>query len=217
MTTDSIQPPPGRRTSMRDDQKRLTRERLVAASYDAFTRCGYSAATIRDITNAADVNRATFYLHFSGKPEIFLAAADHLLARSAFDHWKTLDTALITGTRRSIHNWLIDATQWWLDHAEFVSAWNEALAIESTLRNSQSAVYDRIGHSLTQYEASLPEGPERQRAVLLIEMLVLQLNSVITQYWQPDTSPSERAETLDLLADIWCMTLRITTASASAS
>ncbi|MGB7236308.1 MAG: TetR/AcrR family transcriptional regulator [Rhodococcus sp. (in: high G+C Gram-positive bacteria)] len=215
MTTDSIQPPPGRRTSMRDEQKRLTRDRLVTASYEVFTSCGYSATTIRHITDAADVNRATFYLHFSGKPEIFLAAADHLLARSAFDHWKTLDTALVTGTRHSIHCWLIDATQWWLDNAEFISAWNEALAVEATLRTTQSAVYDRIGHSLTQYEASLPEGPERQRTVLLIEMLVLQLNSVITQYWQPDTPPSKRAETLDLLTDIWCRTLQITTASAS--
>ena len=57
---------------------------------------------------------------------------------------------------------------------------------------------------------SLPEGPERERGILLIEMLLIQLNGVFTQYLGPETSPSKSADVLDLIADIWWTTLQIT-------
>ncbi|GAA1450046.1 hypothetical protein GCM10009641_81600 [Mycobacterium cookii] len=192
----------------------MTRERLVAAGYETFIKSGYSATAIRDITDAADVNRATFYLHFAGKSELFLAVIEHQLARSAFAHWDTLDAALTSGSRASIRAWLEDAARWWLDNAAFVSAWNEAVAVDATLRASPRGVYDRIGRSLAQFESSLPEGPERQRGVLRVEMLVMLLNSVLTQYLQPETPQAERAGALDALTEIWCATLRVPEGSA---
>ncbi len=209
MATETARPTTGPRRSLRDEQRQLTRERLVIASYELFAKSGYAATTISDITSAADVNRATFYLHFASKSELFLAAIEHLLSTSAFHHWNTLDAALLAGTRDAIHTWLIDASNWWLDNAAFVLAWSEAISIDENLRANHPALHDRIGQSLTRYKASLADEVERRRRVLLVELLIMQLNNVFTRYWQPDILKSTRTETVDLLTHIWCASLQI--------
>ncbi len=50
-----------------------TRDRLVAAALEVFARKGYEDARVEDICQAAGSARATFYRHFSGKDEVFLA------------------------------------------------------------------------------------------------------------------------------------------------
>lgn len=200
--------------SLRDEQKRLTRQRLVAASYEVFAKSGYIDTSIQDITDAADVNRATFYQHFTGKPDIFAAAIEHQLAISAMDHWETLDGALITGTRASIRAWLEDASHWWIANAPFVAAWEQAIAVDSIPGATRTAVYDRIGNSLAQYQMTLPEGAERKRHVLVVEMLILQLSSALTGYLEPNPPRDKLADVLDALTEIWCASLHITTNSA---
>jgi AcrR family transcriptional regulator len=50
------------------------RERLLAALAACVAENGYNATTISQITGAASVSRRTFYEHFAGKEECFLAA-----------------------------------------------------------------------------------------------------------------------------------------------
>ncbi|HEY7256487.1 MAG TPA: TetR/AcrR family transcriptional regulator [Solirubrobacterales bacterium] len=54
------------------------RERLLAALASCVARDGYNATTIGRITSAASVSRRTFYEHFDGKEECFLAAYEAL-------------------------------------------------------------------------------------------------------------------------------------------
>jgi AcrR family transcriptional regulator len=54
------------------------RERLLAALASCVAENGYNATTIADITSAASVSRRTFYEHFDGKEECFIAAYDAL-------------------------------------------------------------------------------------------------------------------------------------------
>ena len=49
-----------------------TRESILDAARIAFARKGFSAVTIRDITDLAAVNRAGFYYYFSDKTELFI-------------------------------------------------------------------------------------------------------------------------------------------------
>ncbi|OBI38163.1 TetR family transcriptional regulator [Mycobacterium sp. E1386] len=58
--------PAGRRKSDR------TRESILDAARIAFARKGFSAVTIRDITNLAQINRASFYYYFPDKTELFI-------------------------------------------------------------------------------------------------------------------------------------------------
>jgi AcrR family transcriptional regulator len=54
------------------------RERLLAALAACVAEHGYNATTIGQITSAASVSRRTFYEHFDGKEECFVAAYEAL-------------------------------------------------------------------------------------------------------------------------------------------
>jgi AcrR family transcriptional regulator len=54
------------------------RERLLAALASCVAEHGYNATTITQITSAASVSRRTFYEHFAGKEECFLASYEAL-------------------------------------------------------------------------------------------------------------------------------------------
>lgn len=60
----------------RREQRRLeTRERLLDAAEHVFGQLGYEAANVLDITEAANVSKRTFYLHFNDKENLIEALA----------------------------------------------------------------------------------------------------------------------------------------------
>jgi AcrR family transcriptional regulator len=68
--------PPGRHGLPRDFVVHNQRERLIAGLAEAVAEKGYGGTTIADITRHAAVSRRTFYEHFEGKDECFVAAFD---------------------------------------------------------------------------------------------------------------------------------------------
>jgi AcrR family transcriptional regulator len=66
--------PPGRHGLPRDFVVHNQRERLIAGLAEAVAEKGYGGTTIADITRHAAVSRRTFYEHFDGKDECFVAA-----------------------------------------------------------------------------------------------------------------------------------------------
>jgi AcrR family transcriptional regulator len=66
------------RTSLREAQRQLTRERLLESARRVFRRRGFIAATLDEIAADAEVNRGTIYLHFANKAEILSALATAL-------------------------------------------------------------------------------------------------------------------------------------------
>jgi AcrR family transcriptional regulator len=68
--------PPGRHGLPRDFVIHNQRERLIAGLAEAVAERGYGGTTIADITRHAAVSRRTFYEHFDGKDECFVAAFD---------------------------------------------------------------------------------------------------------------------------------------------
>jgi AcrR family transcriptional regulator len=59
------------------------RARILAAAAEQFGARGYAKTTIESICKAAPVALATFYQHFDGKEECFLAAFDESLAAAS--------------------------------------------------------------------------------------------------------------------------------------
>src|SRR5256885_17134915 len=82
--------------TLRDEQKRLTRRRLIDGALPAFERKGYAATTIDDIVAEANASRATFYLHFKSKSDVVLVMAQSLGRR-----WRGLDRGVTAGQRLS--------------------------------------------------------------------------------------------------------------------
>jgi AcrR family transcriptional regulator len=71
--------PPGRHGLPREFVTHNQRERLVAGLAEAVAEHGYSGTTIAHITRSAAVSRRTFYEHFGGKDECFVAAYDAVM------------------------------------------------------------------------------------------------------------------------------------------
>lgn len=72
-----------------DRRVRRSRRQLSRALLDLIAQKGYEAITIQEITDRADLNRATFYLHFASKEELLTAAL-----RDQFDELVTAMDAI---------------------------------------------------------------------------------------------------------------------------
>ena len=67
--------------SVRTGRDRLdsqTRAALIAAARITFSRLGYARTTVADITERADVSRATFYVYFASKDDVFRVLTEQL-------------------------------------------------------------------------------------------------------------------------------------------
>jgi AcrR family transcriptional regulator len=85
-----------------------TRARLMDAAVGVFAREGFEAASVNEITRAADVANGTFYVHFRDKEEIAAAVAFRIagaVARSLDEAMADVQDAaerVSLGTRRFI-------------------------------------------------------------------------------------------------------------------
>jgi AcrR family transcriptional regulator len=72
----------------RREQRRLaTREQLIDAAEKVFSERGYEQASILDITEAANLSKRTFYLHFADKDALISAIAHrHIQAVNELIH-----------------------------------------------------------------------------------------------------------------------------------
>lgn len=77
----SRQLPPGRHGLSRAYVAQHQRERIFAAVAETVDRIGYGKLTVDDIVVAASVSKRTFYQHFAGKEEAFLATYDAVTDR----------------------------------------------------------------------------------------------------------------------------------------
>ena len=71
--------------SVRTGRDRLdsqTRAALIAAAKLTFSQLGYARTTVADITERAEVSRATFYVYFASKDDVFRVLTEQL--RDAF-------------------------------------------------------------------------------------------------------------------------------------
>ena len=72
-----------------DREDSATRGRLLMAARSVFERRGYAHTTVADITAQAQVSRATFYVYFASKQDVFAVLAadvrDRFLAAQRLD------------------------------------------------------------------------------------------------------------------------------------
>lgn len=98
------------RPSLRDEQKALTRRRLLDAAEAVFARRGFHGASVEEIGREAGATTGALYANFAGKEDLFLALFEERIAtdvgdyaeiveagatldeqvRGAADHWMTI-------------------------------------------------------------------------------------------------------------------------------
>jgi len=68
------------RFSLRDEQKALTRKRLIDAAESVFARSGYHGASVGEIAREAGATTGALYSNFAGKEDLFLALFEERIA-----------------------------------------------------------------------------------------------------------------------------------------
>lgn len=193
--------------SLREAQKALTRSRIVDAARAVFEREGYGGTSIGHIANAAAVNRATLYLHFSGKADVFRAVfADDRLHTD--DQWRQLNAALLTGTRAAVEAWLEWITQWYVDNALIMPAMHEAMAVDQELSREFQPRFDLLAEELQEYLARFPE-ERRTDERLRIQMLIVMTDQMFFHALVQGVWSGPQDQLIRVIADSICRSLRL--------
>ncbi|WP_380875604.1 hypothetical protein ACFB49_05280 [Sphingomonas sp. DBB INV C78] len=192
---------PSHSLSLREQQRRATRTRIVEAALLVFEKRGMGAATIEEILVAAGVSRATFYAHFTGKPDVGRAILADMWDR-ATDLY-TAFTALPDWSRASIRRWLAHVGEAWrIHHDGMRTLLREMLAeLSADSREHQADfVAALIGDGARWSAFSAAEA--QRRAQLLIFQVERSMMAVHIEGWDTDFEAL-----LDTLTDIWAGTL----------
>lgn len=64
------------------EEARITKQNLLAAGLEVFSRKGYSATRVEDIAKQADVTTGAIYHHFGGKSALYIALVEKSDARA---------------------------------------------------------------------------------------------------------------------------------------
>ena len=192
--------------SVREAQRRLTRQRLVDAARQVFASDGYGQAAIGNIAAAAEVNRATFYLHFQNKAEVFIAMVDQFWTEERLEFWRSLDPALTAGTPTAIRAWLKTAVDWYEAQAPLVLAWHEALVVDDDAVKAWKAQMDMRTEALPNFLARF-DPKDRVRAQTAILFLIIQLDLLCLRAVVQKVMKLNRREMLDMLANMWVRAL----------
>jgi AcrR family transcriptional regulator len=80
-----MQDSPGR-PSLRDEQKALTRRRLIDGAEAVFARSGFHGASVEEVAREAGVTTGALYSNFAGKEDLFLALFEERIAADVSDY-----------------------------------------------------------------------------------------------------------------------------------
>jgi AcrR family transcriptional regulator len=72
--------------TLRDEQKALTRRRLIDAGGIVFARSGYHGASVEEIAREAGASTGALYSNFAGKEDLFLALFEERIATDVRDY-----------------------------------------------------------------------------------------------------------------------------------
>lgn len=191
-----------RRGSLRDEQKRATRERIVEQARRLFSAQGYTGVRVDDIATAVGCSRATFYLHFTGKPEVLRAIAREGTLAGVQFYYRDLDRVLSSRSRTEFATWVRQAIEWFVDNKDLLPAWDEATALEPEFRDIARQGMNQLADSMPDYLARWPRA-RHDEARLRIELLVAQLERFFTRWAMQGTIDVTAAEAAEVLTDIW--------------
>ena len=189
-----------RRGTLREEQKRATRAKLVAAAREQFEARGYAAVTVDEIAADVGCSRATFYVHFPGKLEVLQAISAE--ATSVMSYYEDLDRVLETRSRTEFAQWLNRVFEWFDENRQMLPAYDEAVALEPELRALSRKELAALPNAMTSYLGRWPE-ERRDEARLRIELLLSQLERFFIRWAIQGTIEVSAERAADVLTDIW--------------
>ncbi|MBH0775635.1 TetR/AcrR family transcriptional regulator [Nocardia bovistercoris] len=194
--------------TLRDEQKSRTRAALIDSARAMFGRQGYAAVRVDDIAAAVGCSRATFYLHFSGKPEVLRALADRTVVPKVLELCADLDRVLATDSRDEFAGWVARTVSWFDDFKDLLPAWNEAMALDPGFREIAHEGVRALPDAMPTYLRRRPP-QDRAEARLRLELFVAQLERFFTRWAVPGVVEVSPERAVEVLTDIWHPALRM--------
>jgi AcrR family transcriptional regulator len=166
------EPEPVKIQSLRDEHKRLTRERLITAAVELFTQHGYRATSVGEIAKTAGTTPTTFYRYFTGKADIARLLQDRINIEVK-SHLEALD-GIDRPTRKAVRGWIDQYGQLWRRVHVLCNAFWEATESEPELAAELVPVTYRLTESM-RLIGNMPEGRARdtfQARLVLMYLLM---------------------------------------------
>jgi AcrR family transcriptional regulator len=158
--------------SLRDEHKRLTREKLISSAVELFTQHGYRATSVGEIAKAAGTTPTTFYRHFNGKSDIARLLQDRINVEVK-SHLEALDN-IERPTRKALRSWIEQYGQMWRHVHVLCDAFWEATSTEPELAAELVPITYRLTESM-RLISKMPEGRARdtfQARLVLMYLLM---------------------------------------------
>ncbi len=96
------------RPSLRDEQRALTRRRLLDGAEAVFARSGYHGASVDEIAREAGATTGALYSNFAGKEDLFLALFEERIATDVRDYSRivTEGATVAESVRGTADHWM---------------------------------------------------------------------------------------------------------------
>lgn len=149
------------------------RQRLLDALAESIVEIGYQNTTVADIVRRARTSRRTFYEHFAGKDECFVALLTHENTQMIAEITAAVDASApwMTQVRQAVEAW-IGCTE---SAPRIVVSWIRDVpalgASGRTLQRELMAAFARMVEALletAEWRAVRPDGVSRQLTILLL-------------------------------------------------
>jgi AcrR family transcriptional regulator len=187
--------------TLREAQKKMTRQLLLDAGVEVMTERGYGATTIDQIALAAGATRATFYLHFTSKAELvrfIVERADEMLTSA---DRPPLPEMVASNDPATIRAFLSRKFDQWPDIKPYMMISLQAAAADPEIQAALDSWHDRaIGAMVAGLDAAgrFAEGERRVRCSLAFGQLIF-----MSQRWFRFGWTIDREALLDQMAASW--------------
>jgi AcrR family transcriptional regulator len=195
-------------SSLREAQKKLTRDMIVERALELFTEKGYAPTTIDEIAAAAGTTRVTFYAYYPSRSDLmrdFMARVNAVLDRADGPESGSTAADLVdvvrAGELPGILAWLESRAALWPVFRPYLDVLDEAAAVDREVRAMVEGWHEEVISDLVrgmQLAGRFSEESHHIRGTLAFT----QLDYVATLWTRRKLEPN-REHALEVLADSW--------------
>jgi AcrR family transcriptional regulator len=195
-------------SSLREAQKKLTRDMIVERALELFTEKGYAPTTIDEIAAAAGTTRATFYAYYPSRVDLmrdFMARVNAVLDRADAPGSGSTAADLVdvvrAGELPGILTWLESRAALWPVFRPYLDVLDEAAAVDREVRAMVDGWHEEVISDLVRgmkLAGRFSEETRHIRGTLAFTSL-----DYVATLWTRRKFEPNREHALEVLADNW--------------
>jgi AcrR family transcriptional regulator len=195
-------------SSLREAQKKLTRDMIVERALELFTEKGYSATTIDEIAAAAGTTRVTFYAYYPSRSDLmrdFMGRVNAVLERADGPENGSTAADLVEvvriGELSGVLAWLESRAALWPVFRPYLDVLDEAAAVDREVRAMVEEWHEEVISDLVRgmrLAGRFSEETHHIRGTLAFTSL-----DYVATLWTRRKLEPNREHALEILADSW--------------